>query len=363
MPINTRIPNSDYNDSTVKILSLFSGCGGMDLGFEGGFSFLGKEYPRHNVEIKFANDILIPATKCYEYNFHKSVETKSITDLTDEDLPETDIDLVLGSCPCQPFSYAGKRKGLSDPRGTLYQDLIRIIEKYKPKMFVSENVDGIRNSKKDRHGEAVDKSALDTMMQSFEKAGYHSIYKVVNSADYGVPQTRRRVIIIGIRDDLGEVKDITYPEPTHAESIEGLKKWVSAKEAIDDLFDKVGKTAIPNHTVRDISKAKFYPGKKMQGNNQISADRPGPTIRAEHHGNIEAHYRSLDGEIGNPDMNTWRRLSVRECARIQSFPDTYDFPVSASSAYKVIGNAVPPVLAWHIAESVLNTLNELKEHQ
>lgn len=359
------MPNSKYNEekighSTIKILSLFSRCGVMDLGFKGGFPFLGKEYPKHKVKIMFANDILIPATKCYTYNFGKSVETKSITDLNDDDLPTIDIDLILGSCPCQPFSYAGKRKGLSDPRRLLYQDLIRIIKKYQPKIFVSENVDGIRNSKKDRHGEAVDKSALDTMMLSFEEAGYHTLYKVVNAADYGVPQNKRRVIIIGIRSDLGTTEDIVYPKPTHCESGQGLEKWVSAQEAIDDLFDQVGKTAIPNHTVRDISKAKFYPGKKIQGNNQISATKPSPTIRSEHHGNIEAHYRSINGEIGNPDMNTWRRLSVRECARIQSFPDTFDFPISASSACKVIGNAVPPVLAWHIAETVLNILNHLE---
>lgn len=344
----------------VKILSLFSGCGGIDLGFEGGFSFLGEEYPKHNVTIEFANDILKPAQKCYVHNFHKQINEKSITDLTDNDLPDTNIDLVIGSCPCQPFSYAGKRQGLSDSRGLLYQELIRIIKIYQPKMFVSENVDGIRNCKKNVQGETVDKSALDTMISAFEEAGYCCLYQVLNAADYGVPQTRRRVIIIGIRLDLGTVEDIQYPDPTHSEIDPNLNKWVTAQESIDDLFDQLGKTTIPNHTVRDVSKAKFYPGKKMQGNNQIDPNRPAPTIRAEHHGNIEAHYRSQDGTIENPDMNTWRRLSVRECARIQSFPDTYDFPVSTSSAYKVIGNAVPPVLAWHIAEAVLKTLNNLE---
>lgn len=361
MAINFNQIEERKHSPPIKILSLFSGCGGMDLGFKGGFSFLGKEYSEHNVIIEFANDILKPAQKCYVYNFDKEVNGKSITDLIDEDLPDTSIDLILGSCPCQPFSYAGKRQGLSDSRGLLYLDLIRIIKKYQPKMFVSENVDGIRNSKKNKQGEAVDKTALDTMMEAFEEAGYCCLYKVLNSADYGVPQTRRRVIIIGIRSDLGIIEDIQYPNPTHSEVGENLPKWITAQEAIDDLFEEVGKTAIPNHTIRDIAKAKFYPGKKLQGNNQIAPDKPAPTIRAEHHGNIEAHYRSLDGTIGDPDMNTWRRLSVRECARIQSFPDTYNFPVSASSAYKVIGNAVPPVLAWHIAEAVLRTLNNLRK--
>ena len=163
---------------------------------------------------------------------------------------------------------------------------------------------------------------------------------------------------MGIRKDLGNISDEYYPLPTYDETgkITG-QKWLTAKDGIDDLWNKVNKTTIPNHTSRDISKAKFYPGRKMQGNNRILANRPSPTIRAEHHGNIEAHYRT---KLDDPnDMNGWRRLSVRECARLQSFPDTYNFTASASSAYKAIGNAVPPVLAWNIARSVYYTLNKL----
>lgn len=267
--------------------------------------------------------------------------------------------MVLGGFPCQTFSYAGKRGGLSDPRGQLYLQMIRVIKHYQPKIFIAENVDGIRNSRKNMVGEDVDRSALDTILDDFDTAGYNVQYDVLNSADYGVPQTRRRVIIMGIRKDLGDIDNQYYPDKLFDESGELTgQKWRTSKDGIDDIWDKVNTPTIYNHTTRDISKAKFYPGKKTQGNNKIASDRPAPTIRAEHHGNIEAHYRSLDG-FEPEDMAGWRRLSVRECARLQSFPDDFIFTTSASSAYKAIGNAVPPVMAWNIARSVLYTLQQL----
>ena len=144
-----------------------------------------------------------------------------------------------------------------------------------------------------------------------------------------------------------------YPKITHGEL--GKQKWMNSKEAIDDLWDKIDATEIKNHTKRDYSKAKFYPGKRMQGNCQINADRPSPTIRAEHHGNIEGHYRSMNPN--NPDdMTGWRRLSVRECARLQTFPDNFEFPCAPSDAYKQIGNAVPPILGLNIARALYKSL-------
>ena len=149
-----------------------------------------------------------------------------------------------------------------------------------------------------------------------------------------------------------------YPERLFDETgVSTGNRWRTAQDGIDDLWDRVNDPSIPNHTLKDISKAKFYHGKKMQGNNRISAERPSPTIRAEHHGNIEAHYRTILEDEN--DMSGWRRLSVRECARLQSFPDTFNFVTSASSAYKAVGNAVPPVMAWHIARSVYHTLHNL----
>ncbi|HIY93351.1 MAG TPA: DNA cytosine methyltransferase [Candidatus Companilactobacillus pullicola] len=345
----------------LNVVSLFSGCGGMDLGFKGGFDYLGKHYAKNPYNIIFANDIFKQAADMYEANFGVSVDRRDVKTLDmDKDMPKEKVDVVLGGFPCQSFSYAGKRKGLSDPRGQLYRQMIRVLDHYQPKMFIAENVDGIRNSRKDKSGQNVDKTALDTILEAFDKHGYDVQYHVLLAADYGVPQMRRRVIIMGINRAYGNVSDEYYPAPLYSENGEGGKRnWLTAKDGIDDLWDKVNKTTIPNQTSKDISKAKFYPGKKMQGNNRIAADKPAPTIRAEHHGNIEAHYRTTLPDEN--DMNGWRRLSVRECARLQSFPDTYNFISSASSAYKAIGNAVPPVLAWNIARSVYYTLSQLEK--
>lgn len=357
--VNAEKVNVPKNTKKYNVVSLFSGCGGMDLGFRGNFSFLGKGYEENPFNLIFANDIFKQAADMYEDNFGQKVERRDIKELdVNKDFPDKPVDVVLGGFPCQSFSYAGKRKGLSDPRGQLYLQMIRVIDHYKPKMFIAENVDGIRNSRKDKDGQNVDTSALDTILHDFDEHGYNVQYHVLLAADYGVPQMRRRVIIMGIRKDLGDISDEFYPAKIYDETGENTgRHWLTAKDAIDDLWDKVNKTPIPNQTSRDISKAKFYPGRKMQGNNRIAADRPSPTIRAEHHGNIEAHYRTTLPDQN--DMAGWRRLSVRECARLQSFPDTYNFTASASSAYKAIGNAVPPVLAWNIARAVYYTLSTL----
>lgn len=359
------------NSKKINVLSLFSGAGGMDLGFKGGFEFLGTYYEQNPFSLVFANDIFKQAADVYEDNFKHKVERRSIAELNFSDIDKmieyntkcknSKIDIILGGFPCQTFSYAGKRKGLSDPRGQLYLQMIRVIKHYHPKMFIAENVDGIRNSRKNIVGEDVNRSALDTILDDFQKVGYNVQYSVLNSADYGVPQIRRRVIIMGIRKDIGDINDQYYPAKIFDENGEETgQKWRTSKDGIDDIWDKVNSSGIYNHTSRDISKAKFYPNKKTQGNNKINSDRPAPTIRAEHHGNIEAHYRSLDG-FKEDDMQGWRRLSVRECARLQSFPDDFIFTTSASSAYKAIGNAVPPVMAWNIARSVLYTLQNLKQ--
>ncbi len=323
----------------LRVISLFSGCGGMDLGFCGGFEVFGRYYEKNPYQIVFANDIIQKACETYAYNFGHKPYCGDVRELDCRILPEADI--VIGGFPCQDFSLAGKRKGLSAERGRLYLEMKRVIQHCNPAAFVAENVDGIRKSK---NGE--DTTALDVILDDFRSMGYEVQYHALNAADYGVPQNRVRVIIMGVRQDIQ--KPILYPQETC-----GTRQhpWMTAREAIDDLWDQVDHTNIPNHTQRDYSKAKFYPGKKMQGNCQIRADSPAPTIRSEHHGNIEGHYRSRNPDQPE-DMQFWRRLSVRECARLQSFPDTFVFPCAASDAYKQIGNAVPPVLAWHIARAL-----------
>lgn len=332
------------NSKPLKVISLFSGCGGMDLGFIGDFKFLNKYYEKNPYEIVFSNDIISKACKTYEHNFKHKIVCEDIKNIPLELLPDADI--VIGGFPCQDFSLAGKRKGLSAERGQLYLQMKRVIDYCKPKAFVAENVDGIRKTSKGQ-----DTTALDVIINEFKNSGYIVKYKVLNAADYGVPQTRIRVIIIGIRNDLKH--DILYPMPVRGNGT--YTPWMTSKEAIDDLWDKLGSGIIANHSINDYSKAKFYPGKKMQGNYCIVESKPSITIRSEHHGNIEGHYKTF-----NPDDPTnskyWRRLSVRECARLQSFPDDFIFPVSSSDAYKQIGNAVPPVLAWHISRSIYLSL-------
>jgi len=205
----------------------------------------------------------------------------------------------------------------------------RVITLKRPKIFVAENVKGLSLG-----------DALDVIKNDFSRIEpkYEISHFLKIAADFGVPQTRERVFIIGVRKDTNV--SFVPPVETHsADGSEGRPYWISSKQAISDL-EKI-KISIPNHS--QYSRAKNY-GDHLQGNKPIKADYPSPTIRAEHHGNIEFHYKEP------------RRLTVRECARIQSFPDNFLFHSSASKNYVVIGNAVPPVLGWHIADSVENFL-------
>lgn len=333
-------------DKRLSVVSLFSGCGGMDLGFRGDFSFMGNNYYKNPFDIIFANDIVKRACNTYMHNFKHQSICEDIRDIPTEQIPKADI--VIGGFPCQDFSHAGKRKGLSSERGKLYLEMKRVIEHCNPIAFIAENVDGIRTSINN-----TDSSALDKIVDDFAKCGYNVMYKVLNAADFGVPQTRIRVIIIGIRKDMN--CPILFPKPIRGE--ETNYAWVTVKEAIDDLWDKIDSNEVYNHSSKDYSKAKFYPGKRMQGNCKLDENKPSITIRAEHHGNIEGHYKTKNIH-DSADTKSWRRLSVRECARIQSFPDDFVFPCAASDAYKQIGNAVPPVLAWHIARAVYISLSK-----
>jgi DNA (cytosine-5)-methyltransferase 1 len=313
-----------------EVLSLFSGCGGLDLGFHGDFIFLKKKYPANNFEIIWANDIEKNACKTYRNFFNHNVVCGDIRDiitnqhfnLFDNDIPSK-VDVVLGGFPCQDFSHAGKRKGLKSKRGTLYQSMSKVIEKTEPMLFLAENVKGLLTM---NNGDAIR-----TIINDFKKLGYHVSYKLFLTADFEVPQKRERVIIIGTKKN-------ALPEFDFSKLGINKSRWISLEKAIGDLQD-VEEGAFVNHF---WSKAKKNKG---QGNNTVSKDKPGPTMRAEHHGNIEFHW------------NNKRRLSAREAARIQSFPDDFVFYPSTSSAYKQIGNAVPPVFAWHIAKSIELFLN------
>lgn len=323
------------SQENYRVISLFSGCGGMDLGFEGNFDFLGQQYHSHGFEIVFANDIMPAAEETYNSYFKTKlvrVDIKAYLDLG-EDLPECDV--VVGGFPCQDFSVSGKRMGLDAERGRLYDQMRRVIEQTKPLIFVAENVKGLASLG----------NALETIENDFSKMypKYNITHFFKMAADFGVPQTRERIFIVGTRSDV-KAKFIPPVETHSADESEGRKEWVSAKEALADLLSK--NRNVPNQN--QYSKAKRY-GEHCQGNKAIKPNYPGPTIRAEHHGNIEFHY------------NNTRRLTVRECARLQSFPDNFEFTSSTSKNYVTVGNAVPPVLAWHIAKSVKSFLDEAIE--
>lgn len=324
-----------------QVVSLFSGCGGLDLGIQGGFTYLNKHYPKNPFKIVWANDINEKATKTQLLNFKDiNVVCGDITQILSNKnkqlslFPETNAlpktaDVVIGGFPCQDFSLAGKRKGLTVERGTLYLSMVKIVETLKPKVFLAENVKGLISWENGL--------AINTIIKDFTELGYKVNYKLFNAADYGVPQSRERVIIIGVREDIQ--KNIEWASPTHSASDISLLPWVTIKQAIGDLENEEKHRSLPNF---GYSKAKLCKGK--QGNTITKADKPAPTMRAEHHGNIEFHY-SLP-----------RRLSAREAARIQTFPDDFVFYKSVSDAYRQIGNAVAPVFAWHMAQTLVKIL-------
>lgn len=407
-----------------RVLSLFSGCGGMDLGFEGGFPILMKSYnprvakswrvsqlnknwvklPKTGFKVVFANDILTAAENSWVPYFEKNggnrFTRRSIVELVKEArigkflFPKADI--ITGGFPCQDFSVAGKRNGfnshkghhgevLSDEdnpteenRGKLYMWMRSVIEIVQPKLFIAENVKGLVSL-------SNAKEIIENDFANVGGDGYLVVEaQVLNACNFGIPQTRERVIFFGFnkkhlkreaRDNLSSLminfKYDPYPVPTHAR-IGGdiLLPWVTSGDAFVGLNEPNKEKLDSSQTV--YSKAKWY-GSHCQGNKEVNLNAPGPTIRAEHHGNIEFRRLSADkggtNKKGKESNFIERRLTLRECARLQTFPDDFEFirkstkaipaehPLSASDGYRVLGNAVPPLLAFHIAMRIKENWN------
>lgn len=402
------------HNKKYRVLSLFSGCGGMDIGFEGNFIANKKSFKVIDDRIKsfvnddwillrqtqfktvFANDILPEAciawtTFMQRYGYDSDIyHNQSVVDLVKmqlngADIFPNDIDVVTGGFPCQDFSVAGKRNGfdshkddmgrtrdVSDPteesRGRLYFWMKQVIELTKPKIFIAENVKGLVNLG----------NVKDIIQRDFASAdgdGYIVLPpQVLHAGNYGVPESRERVIFIGIRrnalrqEALKALENAVipdeynpYPKPTHACTIkdDALLPPVTTGDVLRRLKEPEDSLDLSQ---RLFSKAKFL-ANGCQGQTEIKLDKIGPTIRSEHHGNIE--FRRLSFEHGGKhseelfDGKMERRLTPRECALIQTFPPDYQFVIknkmksgyrlSPSSAYKIIGNAVPPVLAFQIA--------------
>lgn len=305
------------NPPKATVVSLFSGCGGMDLGLLGGFDFLGTYYEKTGFHIIWANEINPAACKTYRTNFGDYIIEGNIEEEINH-LPSS-ADIVVGGFPCQDISINGKMMGVRGKRSSLYTYIVEAVKKLKPKVFIAENVGGLLLKQNEY--------SLNQILHDFNSLGYNLNYHLYHADDYGVPQTRDRVIFVGTQKNL---PCFIPPKPSCSTPI-------TAYEALHDL---------EKHP-RDKEFAHIWSEAKVsgeQGNRRLIANRPGYTIRAECHGNIQFHY-SLP-----------RRISMREAARIQSFPDTFVFPCGLRETERQIGNAVPPVLAWHIAQSVKSVL-------
>ena len=299
-----------------KIVSLFSGCGGMDLGFVGGFQFGERYYDRLPFEVAWANDLNERACDAYALNLRHDVHRGPIADVM-KTLPRR-ADIVIGGFPCQDVSINGTKKGANGERTILYREMIEVIRRVRPAAFVAENVKGLAMS----HGADF----FAQMLADFAALpGYMLDHRLYLAADYGVPQTRERIFIVGMR---GRRFEPPEPMPGH----------MTAQEALLDLEDKPEDP----EAAHIWSKAQASPD---QGSRRLKANKPSTTIRAECHGNQQWHYR-LD-----------RRISLREAARLQSFPDEFTFPAGMRETERQIGNAVPPVLAWHIARALREQLD------
>lgn len=312
--------NKSKPKQNYSIVSLFSGCGGLDLGFKGGFSFLGKEYARNPFDIVWANEINKAACKTYRANVDGHIVEGPIEDefLT---MPQY-ADVVVGGFPCQDISINGKMAGVDGKRSGLYIWMVKAIAQLRPKVFVAENVKALLMK---RHT-----ASLKRVIEDFSAIGYNVSYHLYDAADYGVPQVRERVIIVGVRKDIGV--QFVPPEPVTQHS------KITAKTALQDLEKKQEDPSF-NHI---WSAAKPSSG---QGLRFLTAENPATTMRSECHGNIQFHY-SLP-----------RRISMREAARLQSFPDNFIFQAKIRETERMVGNAVPPVFAWHIANALLDVLN------
>ena len=291
----------------------------MDLGFKGGFTSLGRRYAKQPFKIIWANELNEAACRTYRKNIGKHIHHGDIWQFLGE-LPEQ-ADVLIGGFPCQDISVNGKGAGVSGKRSSLYRAMVEAISRTKPKIFVAENVKGLLMK---HHADA-----LHQVLTDFKALGYNVSYQLYHAADYGVAQTRERVIIVGTRPD---VKFFNPPS-----AVCEVKDYITARQALHDLTELPEDQDI-NHVWSKAARS------AEQGNRKLLPNRPGYTIRAECHGNIQYHYELP------------RRISMREAARIQSFPDDFIFDSKLRETERQIGNAVPPVLAWHIAKAVAASL-------
>ena len=308
----------------LKVISLFSGAGGFDLGLI-----------QAGHKIVWANDFDQDSVATYLKNIGNHIICKDISVVKMSDIPDADV--VVGGFPCQGFSLANLNRSKNDDRNKLYLEFLRVLRSKKPLYFLAENVRGILSLDK---GSAIKKITTD-----FGKTGYRIKYKVFNVADYGVPQCRYRVIIAGTRKDLPLNCDFIYPEPTHHKDNTKLnvflKPWISVSEALKEIPEPTG-CDLPNHI---FSKYKVT-NRNFTGHRTTDPSKPSPTILARGNGK--------GGVCAIQHPRNHRRMSVRESATIQTFPLDFTFLGKLGSCYRQVGNAVPVLFAKHLGLSLKN---------
>jgi len=321
----------------VKVVSLFAGCGGLDLGFE-----------KAGFDVVWANEYDSSIHATYRLN-HPNTQlcTLDIREINTNDIP--DCDGIIGGPPCQSWSLGGKSLGIEDERGKLVYDYIRIVKDKKPKFFIMENVPGMVTP---RHF-----NAFNEFLNLFRSAGYVVKYELMNAADFQIPQDRQRVIIVGTRNDL----NVEYLFPTKLDSLP-----VTLLRAIGDLKSpprpyynervNVENNVIPNHDYyTGPYDSKFMARNRVRGWDELSFTIQAQAKNEPLHPQAPkmVYVSSNERRFVEGKEYLYRRLSVRECARIQTFPDSFKFIYEkVTDGYKMVGNAVPPRLAYHIALSI-----------
>ena len=330
----------------MKLISLFSGAGGLDLGFE-----------KAGFEIIAANEYDSSIWETYEKNHTAPLIKGDIRKISSNEFP--DCDGIIGGPPCQSWSEAGSLKGINDPRGQLFYEYIRLLKDKQPKFFLAENVSGMLAN---RHQEAVK-----NIIKLFDKAGYNVYIDLLNAADFGVPQDRKRVFYVGIRKDLN--CEFIFPKPAN--------KKITLQEAISDLSDTVipaleknktngEKCEAPNHEYMIGGFSSIF----MSRNRVRSWDEQSFTIQAGgRHCPIHPQAPKMKfidqnkREFIKGKEHLYRRFSVRECARIQTFPDSFKFYYKdVADGYKMIGNAVPVHLANAMANAILSCIEKAEKN-
>lgn len=316
----------------MRVVSLFSGAGGLDLGLL-----------RSGLEIVWANDIFAEAAQTYAANIGPHINTRDICSVDADEIP--DCDVIVGGFPCQGFSVANWGRYSQDPRNQLYREMVRVIAAKKPKFFIGENVKGLVSM--------MGGEVLRRIIADLEECGYRVRHAVVNAADYGVPQARMRVLIFGVRRGIDWSGEFP-PPPTHARpdlaQVAGLKPWLSVGEALAHFPEPEEGLHLPNH---ECSKYKLRFNGHL-GHRRIDPAKPAPTVtsRGDDRGGVVV--------LHHP--NNHRRMTARELAAVQSFPDDFVFAGPKTTAYRQISNAVPPLLGEAIGKMLLRA-GVLKERE